>query len=92
MLTRNVNSLAVAAFLEGIARNVTKYRLIELQNADLNRTAALLRKYADSRLDFVDATVIALAERLNITRILTVDKRDFGMVRPTHADSFELLP
>ncbi len=46
----------------------------------------------DSRLDFVDATVIAIAERLNITRILTIDKRDFGMVRPTHADAFDLLP
>jgi hypothetical protein len=49
-------------------------------------------QYADSRLDFVDATVIAVAEDANISTILTLDRRDFRMVRPQHTSAFELLP
>jgi hypothetical protein len=29
---------------------------------------------------------------MNITRILTVDRRDFSIVRPRHVEHFELLP
>jgi hypothetical protein len=38
------------------------------------------------------ATVVATAERLKITRILTTDRRDFSLVRPRHCSAFELLP
>jgi predicted nucleic acid-binding protein len=41
---------------------------------------------------FVDATVVAIAERLKIQRILTTDCRDFSLVRPRHCKEFELLP
>jgi uncharacterized protein len=51
-----------------------------------------LTKYADSRIDFVDASVMAVAERLSITTILTLDQRDFRLFRPPHCQSFELLP
>jgi len=36
--------------------------------------------------------VIALAERLGITQIATLDRRDFSVVRPAHTDAFILLP
>jgi predicted nucleic acid-binding protein len=52
----------------------------------------ILEKYSDSRIDFVDACIMALAERLSITRILTFDHRDFGLYRPAHCEAFELLP
>lgn len=90
MLTRQLGNLLVAQFLFTLPQ--TKYRLLALDQTDLNRAAILLRQYHDSRLDFVDATVIAAAERLNIKRVLTVDKRDFQMVRPSHVEAFELLP
>ncbi len=83
-------SKAAASFLLNLSKS--HYRLIALESADVHRAGELMDKYADSRLDFVDASVIAIAERLNVTRILTIDKRDFGMVRPTHADAFDLLP
>jgi len=35
---------------------------------------------------------MALAERLKIARILTFDRRDFGLYRPAHCDRFDLLP
>lgn len=67
-------------------------RLESIHFEDLERVNQILEEYADSQLDFTDATIIALAERDNITRILTLDRRDFGFVRPRHCDYFELLP
>ena len=40
----------------------------------------------------VDASVVAAAERLGLTEIATTDRRDFSLVSPAHAESFELLP
>ncbi len=64
----------------------------ELTIADLRRTLEILRRYEDARLGFVDATVVAIAERLKLKRILTTDRRDFSLVRPRHCKAFELLP
>lgn len=64
----------------------------ELALQDLRRALELLRRYEDARIGFVDATVVAIAERLKVTRILTTDRRDFSLVRPHHCKEFELLP
>ena len=64
----------------------------ELTLHDLKRALELLRRYEDARIGFVDATVVAIAERLKISRILTTDRRDFSLVRPRHCKEFELLP
>src|SRR5687767_1536422 len=53
--------------------------ITELTDADYARTAEILRKYHDTRIDFVDASIMALSERLGITRILTFDYRDFRL-------------
>jgi predicted nucleic acid-binding protein len=68
------------------------WRRISLQDDDLRRAAQLIERYADARLGFVDAAIIALAERLAVTRIYTLDRRDFGLVRPRHVEAFEILP
>lgn len=59
---------------------------------DLPRILELLNRYADAQIGFVDAAVVATAERLRISRILTTDRRDFSLVRPRHCKAFELLP
>lgn len=33
-----------------------------------------------------------MAERLNIERILTLDRRDFSIIKPKHCAAFEILP
>ncbi len=48
--------------------------------ADLTRARELDRKFASTDLGLVDATVVALAERLDVLRVLTVDS-DFSVVR-----------
>ena len=59
---------------------------------DLRRTKEILEKYADSQVDFVDCAIVALAERLNIQHILTVDNRHFQLFRPRHCSHFVVLP
>ncbi|MEO1390632.1 MAG: PIN domain-containing protein [Cyanobacteria bacterium J06634_6] len=59
---------------------------------DWARIHEILEQYADSQLDFVDTAIIAIAERKNISRVLTLDRRDFSVMRPKHCDYFEILP
>ena len=55
---------------------------------DYSRSAEILRQYSDAKLDFVDTLIVAIAERLNITRFLTLDRRDFQLIRPKHLQRF----
>jgi predicted nucleic acid-binding protein len=54
--------------------------------------AALVDTYADLPLGGTDASVIALAERLGITTVMTLDQRHFRVVRPNHVEALELVP
>jgi predicted nucleic acid-binding protein len=90
MLRKAGGNHLIAEFLRRLSE--MKYQVLPLQPEDLIRTAEILDKYHDTRLDFVDASVVAVAERLNITRILTLDQRDFRLVQPRHTPYLELLP
>ncbi len=68
------------------------YRLEPTTEVDLARSAELELQYADLGLGFVDATVIALCERLREPKVATIDRRDFSVVVPRHVPSLELLP
>ena len=60
--------------------------------ADWLRIAELVGRYRDLPLGTVDASVVAAAERLGVVEIATVDHRHFGVVRPSHTETFALLP
>lgn len=59
---------------------------------DWLRIAELVSDYRDLPLGTVDASVVAAAERLDITSIATLDRRHFNVVRPSHAPAFQMLP
>jgi predicted nucleic acid-binding protein len=59
---------------------------------DWARIAELVHQYRDFPLGSVDASVIALAERLNADTIITFDRRHFSVVRPRHVSAFRLMP
>lgn len=59
---------------------------------DRRRALELVEMYRDARLGYVDATTVAIAERLKERRLATFDRRDFSLVRPRHVDALELLP
>jgi len=54
--------------------------------------ADLVDQYADLPLGTTDAGVVAVAERLGLVEIATLDRRHFSVVRPRHASAFTLLP
>lgn len=59
---------------------------------DFQRMSGLVEQYADFPLGGTDASVVALAERLDAHVIVTLDRRHFGAIQPRHCDAFELLP
>ena len=59
---------------------------------DLPRIVELMRQYADSNIGFVDASIVAVAERLDIRKVLTLDRRHFGPIRPRHCPALDILP
>ena len=77
-------------FLSGLASS--DIQLATIETGDLVRINTLLDTYADAALDFTDAAIVTLAERLNITQVATFDRRDFTLIRPRHCAAFELLP
>lgn len=77
-------------FLQGLASRAT---VVECPtDSDRRRAAELVAQYRDLELGYVDAVVMALAERLGETTVATVDLRHFRAVRPRHVASFDLLP
>ncbi|GAA1717867.1 PIN domain-containing protein [Fodinicola feengrottensis] len=66
--------------------------MVELVSDDYARAAELVQQYEDLPLGAADACVVAVAERLKVTKIATLDKRHFTIVRPKHIKTFELLP
>lgn len=89
-IERNLGSASEAAFLRLITGE--HLRVIDLTLTDWGRCIDLIDTYADLRLGLVDASVIAVAERLGVTTIATLNHRDFAVVRPVHCDAFELIP
>ena len=77
-------------FLAAVASE--QVTVVDLTLADWTRVHELVGAYADLALDVIDASTIAVAERLKQTRIATLDERDFRIVRPAHVDAFELVP
>ncbi len=65
---------------------------VPVEPGDWERIAELVWRYRDMALGTVDASIVAVAERLDITRIATLDRRHFEVVKPRHAESFELVP
>jgi uncharacterized protein len=90
LLASRVNHAAMRQFLQQLTNSSTI--LEPITHLDLQRVHEILQQYADSRLDFVDATIVAIAERRNITRILSLDRRDYTIIRPKHCAYFEVLP
>jgi predicted nucleic acid-binding protein len=85
---RRLGPAAERAFLDGL----TDLDVEGPDSEDFARMAELVEQYRDFPLGGTDASVIALAERLQAPVIVTLDRRHFAAVRPRHREAFELLP
>lgn len=90
LLQARISLEAESAFIRAVAKG--EFIVEPLEPEDITRAAMLMGKYADLGLGFVDATVIATAERLDVTEVLTADRRHFSAVRPRHVGALRLSP
>ena len=83
---------AEAQFLDSVGSEPARRRSVNLIDADLRRMSELVRQYADRRLGGTDASLVAVAERLGVATIATINRRDFDNVRPRHVPAFTIVP
>jgi uncharacterized protein len=65
--------------------------IVPLDDALQERTRTLMAKYQDMPMDLADATLVAAAETLGLTRVFTLD-RDFQVHRWRGRRRFEVVP
>lgn len=90
LIERQLGPGAEATFYRSVAGgNLT---VESLEPVDWLRVAELVETYDDLGLGGVDASLVAVAERLDVTEIATLDLRDFTVVRPRHVDASRCCP
>jgi predicted nucleic acid-binding protein len=66
--------------------------IADLAAEQRTRMRHLMRKYRDLPMDLADAGLVAVAERERISRIFTLDRRNFEVYRPTGIRRFDIIP
>jgi predicted nucleic acid-binding protein len=66
-------------------------KILSLDAGDVPRMRELMRKY-DLPMDLADAALVRAAERERISRVFTIDRRDFEVYRPRGIRRFTVLP
>ncbi len=64
---------------------------IVLKTPNETRMAELMATYQDTPMDLADASLVVLAEELEITKIFTLDS-DFYVYRTSRGQAFECIP
>ncbi len=90
LFRRDLGYFGMRTFLEYFTR--LDAQLEPIAKDDLDRVRNITMTYADAEFDIVDCCIMAIAERLNVTRIATFDRRDFSIFQPRHCEFLELLP
>ncbi|MBX3084396.1 MAG: PIN domain-containing protein [Anaerolineae bacterium] len=90
LIRQRIGQHAVIRFLTTV--DILGFQFEPVTGSDLKRAGQIMNHYRDADFDFVDCCIMAISERLNITTVYTLDRRDFAMFRPTHCEYLELLP
>jgi len=90
LLNAHLGPNAEHVFLESLTNRELAYEAVGLD--DISRCIEIMRNYKDMHIGFVDASLVAVSERLKISSLLTTDRRHFTAIRPKHCPNFELLP
>ncbi len=80
---------AMAALVGDLVRGA--FTLAPPTMSQIRRALEIDRRFADLQLGLVDASIVALAEEIGVTRIATRDVDDFSAVRLRSGRSFELV-
>jgi predicted nucleic acid-binding protein len=90
LLARDGGGAVEAEFLRSFGTGFLT--VVDVTANDLVRSAELVEQYIDLPLGATDACLVALAERLQIIELATLDRRHFNIVRPRHVDTLTLVP
>ncbi|MDB9527380.1 PIN domain-containing protein [Oscillatoria sp. CS-180] len=90
MVTKYLSVQVATAFLEDLMQSAFQYVAVELP--DIKHAIRVIQKYKDVPLGIVDASIVAIAERYQIQRILTLDRRHFSLIQPESMAYLQLLP
>lgn len=90
LLAREAGAGLESLFLRSLAAG--DFTPVELTAGDYSRMAELVGTYSSLPLGTTDASVIAVAERLNVAEVAILDRRHFTVVRPSHVDALMLVP
>lgn len=77
----------LADFVAASGLNVVDFT----QPVALSEAADLMGKYSDLPMDFADATLVLLAEQLQVLEVLTLDRRGFTVFRTRDRKAFQLV-
>lgn len=88
LLQTRLGDEAERAFVRSLVAR--EFEVEPLKDRDVSRAAEILERYP--AIGFVDATLVAIAERLKLTRVATTDRRHFARITPNHTTAFELVP
>ena len=90
LATKYLGERVARAFLEDI--NQQKFSLLPFESVDLTKATPIMARYRDLPLGLVDASLLVLAERYSINRILTLDRRHFNLLQSDKVTYFTILP
>ena len=90
LLGRYVGAAAQAALLDDVGRGA--YRLEGFGAADVVRAAEVIERFADLKIGLADASLVVLAERYGVSRILTLDVKHFAVLRIGARKRFNVVP
>ena len=88
LLRERISAAAETTFVASIAAG--EIAVEDLAAGDWTRIAELMTRY--DVLGMVDASVIAIAERLKLDTLATTDRRHFRIVQPAHVTRLTLVP
>jgi uncharacterized protein len=88
LLQTRLGAAAELAFVQSLVAG--ELDVEDLRRPDLVRCSDVMRRYP--QIGFVDASIVAMAERLKIETIATTDRRHFESIRPKHTKAFRLVP
>lgn len=90
LASQRLGSHVARRFLASVAEG--RVNFLEADFKDIKLAYQLVETYADTDIGFVDASLLALAERYRIRRLLTLDRKHFHFVQAPTLGYLELLP
>ncbi|WP_224412124.1 type II toxin-antitoxin system VapC family toxin [Oscillatoria salina] len=90
LATKYLGERVARAFLKDV--NNDNFHLLPFDLVDLGKASEIMGRYRDLPLGLVDASLLVLAERYSLTKILTLDRRHFNLIQSDRVSYLTILP